>query len=366
MRPAQRAEAANAARRSCGVMPKACSGMKGTSLYLRVGLLVVVGAILGTGFAVFLLGKGGQGPTQIFETYSAESVQGLDVGAPVRYRGVQIGRVTELRLAATVYGRPAGVSFTEGFQLVLIRFAVQAEQIGEVPSVAEAIRLGLRARIAAQGITGVNYLELDFVQNPDRFPPRSVPWVPRYPVIPAIPSTVAQVRGAAETLIDRLSQVPLEQIASDIAKLAGSLSQQSTTGDFAQTMRETAQTMARVRAILESGDIQQTLADFRRTAEAAQSVAASPELRRAMSSAAAAADELRRSAERLPGTLQSFERTMRTARETTTDVQADLLPILNDLRATTASLRATAELLRASPSQFLLGAPPPPPADRRR
>ncbi|MGG5817459.1 MlaD family protein [Falsiroseomonas sp. HW251] len=340
--------------------------MKGTSLYLRVGLLVIAGVLLGTGFAVFLLGKGSQGPAQIFETYSAESVQGLDTGAPVRYRGVQIGRVTELRLASTVYGRPQGVPFSQAFQLVMIRFAVQTDQIGEVPSTAEAIRLGLRARIAAQGITGVNYLELDFVQNAERFPPIDVPWTPRFAVIPSIPSTVAQVRGAAETLIDRLSQIPLEQIAGDLAKLVGSLSQQTTSGDLAQTLRETAQTMARVRAIMDSGEIQQTLTDFRRTAESAQSVAASPELRRAMASAAAAADELRRSAERLPGTLQSFERTMRTARETTTDVQADLLPILNDLRATTASLRATADALRASPSQFLLGAPPPAPTDRRR
>ncbi|WP_270938653.1 MlaD family protein [Falsiroseomonas oryzae] len=340
--------------------------MKGSALYLRVGMLVVAGVVLAAGFVIFLVGGRGQGPTTVFETYSRESVQGLDVGAPVRYRGVQIGRVTELRLASTEYRRPEGVAFTEGFQLVLIRFAIDGNQIGEVPNAAEAIRLGLRARIAAQGITGVNYLELDFVPNADRFPALQVPWTPRYTVIPSIPSTVAQVRGAAETLIERLSAVPLEQIAHDLSTAVGALSRQTTDGDLAVTLRETAQTMGRVREILDSGDIQRTLAEFRRTAESAQAIAGSPELRRALGSTATAAEELRRSAERLPGTLQSFERTMRTARETTTDVQADLIPILADLRATTASLRATAEALRASPSQFLLGAPPPAPADRRR
>ena len=84
--------------------------MKGSALYLRVGLLVVVGAILATGFLVFLAGSRGQGPVTIFETYSAESVQGLDIGAPVRYRGVQIGRVTELRTCATVDGM-AGITW---------------------------------------------------------------------------------------------------------------------------------------------------------------------------------------------------------------------------------------------------------------
>jgi len=339
--------------------------MKAGTLYLRVGMLVVAGVLLAAGFVIFLAGGRGQGPVTVFETYSAESVQGLDPGAPVRYRGVQIGRVTEIRLASTEYRRAEGVAFTEAFQLVLIRFAIDTAQVGEVPRTAEAVRLGLRARIAAQGITGVNYVELDFVPNPERFPPLEVPWTPTYTVIPSIPSTVAQVRGAAEQIVERLSQVPLEQIASDLATLVANLSRQTTEGDLATALRETAQTMAQVRGVLEGGEIQRTLTEFRRTAEAAQGVASAPELRRALSSAATAAEELRRSAERLPGTLQSFERTMRTARETTTDVQADLIPILQDLRATTASLRATADALRTSPSQFLLGAPPPPP-DRRR
>ncbi len=340
--------------------------MKGTSLYLRVGLLVIAGVVLATGFVVFLLGGRGQGPMQTFETYSSESVQGLDVGAPVRYRGVQVGRVLELRLASSEYRRPEGAAFSESFQLVLIRFTIAQQQIGDVPRAAEAVRLGLRVRIAAQGITGVNYLELDFLPHPERFPPMEVPWTPRYPVIPAIPSTVAQVRGAAERLLERLSQVPIEHIASDLADLIGNLSDQTSSGDLAVTLRETSQAMARVRSILDSGEIQRMVEEFRRTAEATEALANAPELRRALTSAAEAADDLRRSTERLPGTIQSFERTMRTARETTTDIQAELGPILRELRATTAIMRATAEALRASPSQFLFGAPPPPPTDRRR
>jgi len=340
--------------------------MKGSALYLRVGLLVVIGAALAVAFVIFLAGGRGQGPVTVFETYSAESVQGLDVGAPVRYRGVQVGRVLALRLAATEYGQVTRTRFGEAFQLVLIRFSVETALIGNATDVAQAIRAGLRARIAAQGITGVNYLELDFVQNPERYPQIEFPWTPRYPVIPSIPSTVAQVRSAAETLMERLSQVPLEQIANDLATLVASLAQQTSTGDVAITLRETAQTMARLRSIIDSGEIEKTLADFQRTANAATTVVSSPELQRAMGSAAAAADEIRRAAERLPATLQTFERTMRVARDTTSDVQAELLPILNDLRATTANLRATTEALRASPSQFLFGAPPPPPTDRRR
>jgi paraquat-inducible protein B len=339
--------------------------MKSATLYLRVGILVVAGALLAAGFVIFLAANRGGGPVQVFETYSRESVQGLDVGAPVRYRGVPIGRVTEIGLVSSAYRRPEGAAHTEAFQLVLIRFALDATAIAEVPNMQEAIRQGLRARISAQGITGVNYLELDFV-SPDRFPVPPIPWTPRHPVVPSIPSTVAQVRGAAEALVERLSQVPIEQMANDLAALLGGLARQANDGDLAATLRGTAQMSAQLNALLQSGAVEALLTDARAAAEQARGLAAAPELRQAIANVSAAAVELRRTTQRLPATVEGVDRTLRTARDTTSDIQSELVPILADLRATTASLRATAEALRGSPSQTIFGAPPPPPQDRRR
>jgi ABC-type transporter Mla subunit MlaD len=337
--------------------------MRSSALYLRVGLLVLAGLLLATLFVVFLVGSRSSGPTITLETYSRESVQGLDVGAPVRYRGVPVGRVVEIGLASAEYRRPERVAYTEAFQLVVIRFVVDPTRIGEIPSAPEAIRIGLRARISSQGITGVNYLELDFV-NPERFPMEQVPWTPRYTFVPAIPSTVAQVRGAAETLVERLLQIPIEQVAKDVAALIAGLSRQANDGDLATALREVALIAGHLRAVTESGALEALLAEARGAAEGARGIAAAPELRDAIASVAAAANELRRTSQRLPATIDGVERTLRTARNTTTDIQSELVPILADLRATTASLRATAESLRASPSQAIFGAPPSP--ERRR
>ncbi|WP_372620508.1 MlaD family protein [Falsiroseomonas sp.] len=337
--------------------------MTSHTLYLRVGMLVIAGALLAVGFVLFLAGNRGGTTSVIYETYSRESVQGLDVGAPVRYRGVQIGRVTEIRLASAEYRPAAGISFTEAFRLVLVRFAVDPSQLGTVPTLEEAIRLGLRARITAQGITGVNYVELDFVE-PERFPVIAIPWTPEYPVIPSIPSTVAQVRNAAEELVARLSSVPLEQMMGDLAQLLASLNQQTTEGDLATTLRESARAMTLLRDALDDGEIEATLADLRAAAGSARELLAAPELRATLASTAAAAEDIRQVAARLPAAMESLERTLRSARGTSADLQATVAPILSDLRATVANLRAATEQLRSSPSQLLFGAPPA--ADRRR
>jgi paraquat-inducible protein B len=98
----------------------------------------------------------------------------------------------------------------------------------------------------------------------------------------------------------------------------------------------------------------------------AEALLASPEITGAAASIGQAANDLRASVARLPAVIQSLELALRTVRGTTGDAQADLGPLLRDLRATAASLRDTAEQLRRSPSQSLFGAPPPPPPRDRR
>ena len=77
-------------------------------LYFRVGALVLAGLALTIGFVLFFTAsRFGRGAV-VYETYLRESVQGLDVGSAVRYRGVAIGRVSEIELTFVADG--AGVN----------------------------------------------------------------------------------------------------------------------------------------------------------------------------------------------------------------------------------------------------------------
>jgi len=334
-------------------------------IQLSVGVMVVVGLALLVGFVLFLTQNRTSTSDVLFETYIRESVQGLEVGSPVRYRGVAVGRVTEIALAAAQYRRPEGEGFAAAFQLVVVRFAVNLGRVGDVPSTEEAVRQGLRARMASQGITGVGYIEMDFL-DPDRFPPPLLPWTPRFSWIPAVPSTVAQVTSAAEMFLRQIQGIDFGGLVGNINELITDLRQQTETGDLAVALREASTLMQELRGIAGAADLPGAVADLRATSAAVRGLAEGREVRETLTAMGAAAQDLRRATARLPGTIGQLESSLRTARNTTTDVQADLGPLLRDLRATTANLRETTEALRRSPSQALWGAAPPAPTGATR
>ncbi|MDB5371610.1 MAG: Paraquat-inducible protein [Belnapia sp.] len=333
-------------------------------LYLRVGALVVAGLVLSLGFVLFFTSTRFGSSSTTYETYLRESVQGLDVGSPVRYRGVAVGRVAEVGLVAAEYHPAQRNTFGSVFQLVFVRFAVDTSRVGEVPSIEDAIRLGLRVRIAAQGITGVNYLELDFI-DPERFPPREVPWEPRYAYIPAVPSTVAQVQSAAELLLQKLQDVDLPGLLDNVIGLVADARGQLRDGDLALALKEASSLLGGLRSQVEAAHVPDTLAELRGVATDARALLASREVQQALTNAAGAAAELRSAVGRLPATISSLEGGVRTARGATTDLTAELAPILRDLRAAVGNLRDTTESLRRNPSQAIFGAPPPAPETRR-
>lgn len=323
-----------------------------------VGLLVLVGAGLVVAFVLFLTRERvGQRDT-IFETYIRESVGGLEVGSAVRYRGVSVGRVVQIGLAAAEYRRPEGVPFAAAFQLVVVRFAVNLDVVGEIPTLGEAVRQGLRARVATQGITGVSYIELDFV-DPDRTVITRVPWTPRHPWIPAIPSTVAQIQLVIENVMRQLQDVNIGALVNNVNALLAELGQIARDAEVGSAVGEATALLRELRGALAGADIPALAAELRETGAATRRVIEGEELQAAVRALTQTAQEMRATVQRLPAVLTQVEGVLRAARGTTTDFQAEMVPLLRELRAVAANLRDTTEALRRSPSQALLGAPPP-------
>jgi ABC-type transporter Mla subunit MlaD len=332
--------------------------MNKRSAFLRVGLLLVVGTLGAMGLVLFL-GRNRVTQGVNYETYFAESVQGLDVGGPVKYRGVTVGQVTEIGLVSAAYPEtaPAGADGIAG-RLVFARFVIDPKRVGSVASVEEAVKQGLRVRLASQGITGLAYLEADFV-DAERFPGSPVPWKPKAPYIPSMPSTITQVQDAAQMFLARLKDVDIQSIAGNLGSVLAEVNKQLTSGDLHDTLAEAKATMALLRGGVQAADLPALAADLRATTAALRNVVDGKATKELLASAARATDRLSEAAAKLPALVTALQATTRNTQNGVTDIQSDLLPVLRDARAAAANLRDTSEALRRYPAGSLFGGPPP-------
>lgn len=175
--------------------------------YFRLGTFVLAGiAVL---LAVILIFGGGKifQSSFMIETYIKQSVTGLDAGADVRFRGVKIGQVSTIGLSGDMYEKD--VPLNERRQYVVVRMQIFAHQVSE-QQIKEFVANNLRARIKSMGITGVNYVEFDFVSNANLTPQLPYGWKPEYPVIPSMPNQADEIISGIQKLISALNGMDID------------------------------------------------------------------------------------------------------------------------------------------------------------
>jgi paraquat-inducible protein B len=330
--------------------------MRGT--YLRVGLLIVAGIVGIVGFALYLGGSRISGGAR-YETYFRESVQGLEVGAPVKYRGVTLGQVTQIGLVSAIYLRDEPPDLRRPtLRLVFVRFVIDPTRVARLPDAESSVKLGLRTRLASQGLTGLAYLELDFA-DPTKFPAQEVPWKPRDTYIPSMPSTLLQVQDAGQALLAKINDINFPALAAAAQNVLDDLHTQLSDGDLHATLSEAKALLAALRVTVEKSDLPGVAADLRATLAAVRTTAGGKETRELLAAATRATDRFSEAAAKLPALVATLQATITRANNGTADLQADLTPVLRDARAAVQNLRDTSETLRRYPAEVLLGGPPP-------
>jgi len=179
----------------------------GAFLLLLIGLLAFGGASLFT-------------RPQRFVVYFDESIQGLDPGSAVKVRGVRVGRVADINVR---FDPARHVSEVE----VICEISKNALVTPEGPRIDFSapgqlellVKQGMRAELAMQGLaTGMMYVELSF-HEPEEYPLRERANPAAYPVVPAVPSAIAEFTASISDLLAKLRQIDFAGISTELKSL---------------------------------------------------------------------------------------------------------------------------------------------------
>ena len=161
--------------------------------YYRLGAFVIVCVVILAAVLFLLGGRKLFKPTFTFETYFNQSVAGLELGSPVRFRGVPLGQVTEILTSAATYEGDVPLGKRREYIVVRVKVDASAKEAAQMKhDVAELVKKGLRAQTQLAGITGQQYLALDFL-DATKYPPLAFDWTPEYTFVPSAPSVAGEI-----------------------------------------------------------------------------------------------------------------------------------------------------------------------------
>jgi phospholipid/cholesterol/gamma-HCH transport system substrate-binding protein len=340
--------------------------------YFKIGLFVISAATLAVA-TVTILGAGALLRKKTpMETYFKGSVQGLDVGSPVKFRGVDIGNVELITLVDKKY--------PTSFQYVLVRAGLsqnlwQSRSKQSAKSdLAKEIEKGLRVRLAFQGLTGTAYLEADYL-DPKRNRPLKIDWTPRYLYIPSAPSTIARLSESLDRIMRKLEQIDVAKLTYAIetsldtfTKTAQGLDLQEINKQVQQVLVDLRQTSRRVARLLNEKKIQSILADTSATMAAARRIMTGSEeplsqVPNALLEAAARIDDLTKklgaASQDVPGVVAKLRMVLSEVDQLLSGQGQDIEITIHNIRIASENLKELTENARKYPSQLLFGEPPP-------
>jgi phospholipid/cholesterol/gamma-HCH transport system substrate-binding protein len=291
--------------------------------YAAVGAFVLVVALVAALFVYWYSGTRVHVKYQRYEIYFDGSVSGLEQGAAVRYLGVRVGRVIQMRIDPRDAGR------------VEVIAAIQSTAPISARTVAE---------LNLQGVTGLLYIDLQQSANPA---PPAVASI-QYPVIRSAPSQfdvflaqLPRLSAAAGGVIERLNRLLSDRNIDDVSHSLDNLSHAS---------RSLPEAVQNVNALLVQ--LRTATAELGATAASARNLmnTAGPQVVSTVQRLDTVADNLSRATGQLDRMIAENRADVRSFTRTSLP---EIESFVREGRAAAKSIRQLSASLRRNPSQIL-------------
>lgn len=333
----------------------------------RLGLFVIVSLATLLTILFVLGGRSLFQPSFVFETYFDGSVAGLEIGAPVQFRGVPLGQVSAIAGSGAIYEQDVPVDQRKGYIVVEAKVAGDPDQVEQWREELEAyIKRGLRAQTQLAGVTGQQYLSLDFF-DPRKHPPLEITWTPRHPYVPSAPSIAGQIIGKLQKLMASLDEADIQALGENLNALVATLNTKlaelpvsDLSAEIEAVLKEARKTLARLDDALAEAPVDAAVRNVAAAAARLDAVLAAPGIEQTVANSAALTGRLRNFAESgsLERVVEDLDRTIARIDALVGDNQYDVRVIVRDLRATADNLRLLSESAKRYPGGVIFGGPP--------
>jgi len=240
----------------------------------------VLGALALLVIAVIAFGSGRLfRKTKEFVVYFDRDVNGLNIGAPVKFKGVEVGSVKNILLQLDQSLEVPSIPVLFEIDLKKITSRGGTLTLLEDPAALKvAIDRGLRAQLRTESlVTGVLYIGIDL------FPGTPVKFVQaagsKYPEIPAVPTTLERVEVTAGEILAKLSEVDFKGMMDSVSRAVDGVGQLVNSPALKSALQRLDQMMPKIdQAIAEirkttgnlDGNITTLSANFQQTSDAAR------------------------------------------------------------------------------------------------
>jgi len=314
----------------------------------------VLGAVALIVIAILVFGSGRLfRQTREFVLYFDGSVNGLRVGAPVKFKGVEVGSVKDIRL-----------QLEKGAEVnkIPVIIEIDLEKLtlrGATPEIAvnreafhKAVVDGLRGQLAMESlVTGVLYVALDF------FPGTPINFVQqenvnnKYPEIPTLPTSLELAKDAVDRILNKLEEVDFKGLIDSFTKTSDGVGQLVSVNSptVKSILQSVNQAMPQLRG---------AISDFRTlTATANNNVTnVSADLHQTLTAAHSAIEQI-------AATMKEAETTIISVRATidpNSPTFYELTKSLREVSGAASSVRLLADSLDRNPQAPILGRPETP------
>ncbi len=325
--------------------------------YFKLGVFVITAFILlVTGLA--LLGAGDFLKREILvETCFNETVQGLDVGSPVKYRGIEIGKVNTITGASRIYG------IRTNYVLVIISLFedISLGQTGETVEqrINQALDDGLTVQMAFMGLTGAAYLETGYMDE-TAISPLEISWTPAHPYIPSKPNKITQMGESLDRIMKNLETINVQGLVVKLQALLtltgeklGDANVEEISFQAEKLLKEIRQTNRKLDSFIGSTRTKELMGDARATMAGARTI-----VEHARQPIDEALDEFKQAAAATNRIAGSLDTTSRLMGEMLWVNAGSIKEMVENLKTASENLKQMSQDLKRYPGRLIFDPPP--------